>query len=201
MSTYDQLKRKYKKLGFLKYLYFLIRWRLVDFKKLSEFISKEGTILDFGCGIGIFSNLLFLESKKRKVFGYDACKKDIVYANKTIETNNVFFVSNLEKIKEKIKDIIIVDVLHHIPYKEQKEVILKLKNFLITNGRIIIQDIDKNCFPKYLLGYIVDIFRCGKNNIYYNSQEELVNLLEQFNFKVSIISKDKIGHITLIASL
>lgn len=201
MDIYGQLKRKYRKLGFFKYLYFLIRWRLVDFRELNKLISKKGNILDFGCGIGIFSSLLSLEFNERKVFGYDSCEKSIIYAKKTIETDNVFFISKLEKINRKFEDIIIADVLHHIPYQKQKKTILKLKELLTPNGKIVIQDIDKNCFPKYLIGYLVDIIRCGKKNIYYNTQKEFIDLLEKLNFKVNIVSKDKIGHITLIASL
>ena len=201
MYIYGQLKRKYRKLGFLKYLYFLIRWRLVNFEEISGLISKEGNILDYGCGFGILANLLSLESDRRKVFGYDVSEEAILCASKTIEVNNISFISKLKETDIKFKNIILVDVLHHIPYKKQKETILKLKNLLSLNGRIIIQDIDKNCFPEYLIGYLIDIFRCGKKNIYYNTQEELVNLLEKFEFEIDIVSKDKIGHLTLTAGL
>lgn len=201
-SIYHQLKREYRKVGFLNYIYFLIRWRLVDFEKIEQLVSKDGYILDFGCGIGILSNLLALKSQDRIVFGCDTNKNSLKKAKKASQNIiNIKFGTddNLDKIDKKFKNIILIDVLHHIPYKKQEKVLMNLKRKLDVDGRLIIQDIDKGSFPKYLLGYLVDAVRCGKNNIFYHNKNEFIALLEKIGFKVKISSKDNIAHLTLIA--
>ncbi len=198
-DIYSELKKRYKKLGFFSYLYFIIRWQLVNFNKIEKLISKSGNILDFGCGIGILSNLLALTSKERKVVGIDNNRKAIMKGEKVgKDIENINFINSINKTEKKFKDIILIDVLHHIPYKKQKEILINLKERLDINGKLIIQDIDKNSFPKYLIGYLIDVIRCGRKNIFYRSKNQFISLLKELGFKVRILSNNRIAHITFI---
>jgi len=203
IKTYQKLKNRYKKLGLLDYLYFVIRWRLASFDELEQLISKEGKILDFGCGSGILANFLAMNSNQRQVVGIDICQDKINRAKMAGQNiDNVIFTNKkIKEIEEKFDAIIMSDVLHHLPVNEQGQTIFKLKNRLTENGVLIIQDINKKSFPKYLVGWLVDVLSCGYKNIFYRSKEEIIAMLKDSGFNVRTHREDKIAHIIFIANL
>lgn len=202
-TSYQRLKDRYKKLGLFGYLYFFIRWRLASFGKLEALVPKEGKILDFGCGSGILANFLALNSNQREIVGMDIWDEKIKQARRVSqEIENISFVSQeIEDIEGKFNVIVMQDVLHHLPKDEQKQTLLRLKNSLAENGMLIIQDIDKKSFPKYLIGWFVDALFCGYKNISYRSRDEIVEMLKDLGFRVKTTGEDKIAHIIFIASL
>ena len=202
-KAYQRLKEEYKKIGLSGYLYFIIRWQLVSFNKLEELILKKGKILDFGCGRGILSNFLALTSNQRQILGIDICQNKINQAKIASQNiDNVIFTNQrIKEIEEKFDTIVMSDVLHHLPIEEQKEIIIKLRKKLTENGVLIIQDINKKSFPKYLVGWLIDVLFSGYKNIFYRSQEEIIAMLKDSGFKVKIYGEDKIAHIIFIAHL
>lgn len=202
-DIYSELKKRYRKLGFFNYLYFIIRWQLVDFNKIEKLVSKKGNILDFGCGRGILSSFLALNSEDRQVTGIDINQHTIRQAKiVSQDINNITFsTQKIEEIEKKFDVIIMSDVLHHLSRDKHKQIIFKLKDKLTENGKLIIQDIDKKAFPKYLVGWLIDVLFCGRKNIFYRSKEEIINILKEAEFNIKFSKEDKIAHIIFIASI
>lgn len=141
-------------------LYLKIRLMLTPFEKVAEYIPKEGAVYDLGCGYGILSNLMALQSPKRKVVGVDLSKKRIGASSKTIgRRKNIQFVHNdLKEIDlEKCSTIVIYDVLHHMDYKAQEALIQECFNKLGDNGLLVIKDNDTLPQWKYVWNYMHEI--------------------------------------------
>ena len=199
-TAYQQLRNKYRDLGFLEYLYFIIRWRLASFEELEPLILKEGKILDFGCGSGILANLLAFTSDQRQVMGFDICEDKINQAKMVSQDiNNVVFTN--QEPEDKFDVIVMQDVLHHLSRENQKSTILRLRDRLAEDGVLIIQDIDKKSFPKYLIGWLIDVLSGDRKNVFYRSKGEIINMLESSGFKVKTTREDKIAHVIFIANL
>ena len=65
-SAKSRLFDLYSKDGYV-YAFMRIRWWIAYFDKVTEFLPKEGRIVDLGCGYGIFANYMALASDKRDV--------------------------------------------------------------------------------------------------------------------------------------
>lgn len=157
----NKVTKLYENCNIWTKLYLKIRLVLTPFEKVAEYVPKEGAVYDLGCGYGILSNLMALQSPKRKVVGVDLSKKRIAAASKTIgRRKNIQFVhSDLKEIDlEKCSTIAIYDVLHHMDYKAQEALIQECFNKLGENGLLVIKDNDTLPRWKFFWNYVHEIF-------------------------------------------
>lgn len=130
------------------------KWVQEEFMKefFTENKLKGKNVLDFGCGIGYYSN--FFNSLGAKVLGVDPSKKYIDLAKKTfsrnseIEFEELAFEKNSDfnSIKNHYDYIFLSDVFlyYFVPYKKIEltptELLSQLKKKLKNDGRIFIVD-------------------------------------------------------------
>jgi 2-polyprenyl-3-methyl-5-hydroxy-6-metoxy-1,4-benzoquinol methylase len=172
-------------------IYAFLRLKLCPIIKISEYVPAEGNILDLGTGVGLFANLLCLESPKRKVFGIDLSEKRIETAKKVSNKNFQlkFAVGDVNDISIEHYDIItLIDLLHHLPFSEQEELLRKIHERLNKRGMLIIKDLEKHPYWKYLFHYIQDSISYRFSNLHFRSTEEMEVLLEEIGFKVETIT-------------
>ena len=63
-------------------IYFKLRPLIIPFDIIEKHVPKKGTIVDLGCGFGIFANFLAIQSDDRKVIGIHSV--DLVWGLGTI---------------------------------------------------------------------------------------------------------------------
>lgn len=102
--------------------------------------KKESKILDFGCGDGYLSDLIF--AKRYEVIGYDISKNMLQIAKK--RNSRINFIGNETKLYEKKYSSIILNMVIH-DIKNYCLVLTKLMNCLENNGQIILS-IPHPCF-------------------------------------------------------
>lgn len=190
----DEIKNLYNFLGFADRMYIKLRWRLCPFTVLEHFLPKSGKIIDLGCGYGMLANLAALNSAERDVYGFDLSQKRINIAKRTVKNrNNLHFeLKNVRDLKLNSCDAIVMsDFLHHIPYKEQENLIRQAKDKLKKNGILIIQDIDKRPLFKYLFAVTLDNLLNLFPRLYYRKANSFKNMLERNSFSVSVVRVDK----------
>ena len=68
-DIYRQIISAYKNSPLLDRMHVYLRLKTCPFDLVEEKMPMNGIILDFGCGHGIFSHLLALKSKERKIIG------------------------------------------------------------------------------------------------------------------------------------
>ena len=166
---------------------------LCPFKVIEKHLPRRGVIIDVGCGYGLLTNLIALNSNERDVYGYDLSERRINIANKSInKRKNIHFqVKHVKDLKLGFCDAIIMsDFLHHIPYNEQESLINQAHDKLKKDGIMVIQDIGKKPAWKYIFASTLDKLLNGFPELYYSSIENFKNMLEKNGFEVRVVNAD-----------
>ena len=174
--------------SFLSRLYVYIRLKLLPLENIEEVIPKKGLIIDVGCGFGLSSLYFALNSEERKIIGLELDRKRVNIARKAcFGLINVFF-----EVQDFVKDykmrnadcIVMIDLLHHLPFEIQEKVMQECFKRLSENGLLIIKDIDKKPFLKYCWNYIHDKIMTKNGRLYFRKIEDFEKILETIGFKV-----------------
>lgn len=189
-----EVERLYDFLGFFDKAYIKLRWRLCPFYLIEKFLPKKGIIIDVGCGYGLLANYLALKHNERNVYGYDLNQRRIKIANKSIKNRgNIHFeAKDVKMLKLNSCDAIVMsDFLHHIPYKEQKNLARQAHNKLKKGGILMIQDIGRKPLWKYYIAIFIDNVVNFFPKLYYFSSSSFKYMLEKNGFIVNVIRADK----------
>ena len=89
MVSIKRLYQIYKDTGIFNRIYVKIKIRICPFLKLEEFVPKKGRIIDLGCGVGLFANIMALGSRERIIEASDISRRKIDVAEKTIDDKKI----------------------------------------------------------------------------------------------------------------
>lgn len=177
-------------------IYLKFRLRLTPFEKVAEYVPTEGKIYDLGCGYGIFSNIMSLHSPKREVIGIDLSSFRIQVAQKSVKgRKNIKFVcTNLKDIVlEKCGTIVIYDVLHHINYQDQENLIKECFGKLGEKGLLIIKDNDTTPSWKFFWNYLHELLTrflgiTQSDDLSFRTKDGFLKLLFKSGFVVEAVN-------------
>lgn len=174
-SNYFQNKIDYSKNLFWKKIY-------------SEYVKKikPGKILDIGCGLGDF--LQILKKNKWTIYGIDLNKKSVDESKKKLNTNRIFN-KKIEDYSPKIKFKLITmfDLIEHV-YKPDK-ILKKSYKILKKGGYILINTPDTSNWFKKVFGK--NWFQYKEEHLYYFNKKSLILLLKKQGFKIMKIKNTK----------
>jgi 2-polyprenyl-3-methyl-5-hydroxy-6-metoxy-1,4-benzoquinol methylase len=97
----------------------------------------SGKILDYGCGIGLLSEVLLKQFPQAAIDGYDVSVASIERVPKFLKEQGKF-TSDTSFLSPDYDVIVIANVLHHIEPADRKAVIARLQKLIKNNGKIII---------------------------------------------------------------
>lgn len=153
--------------------------------QLEPYVPKSGFIVDLGCGYGILANLLGMLSEERTILGMDLDDYKMRYAGHGIK-NVEFKVADITSTDMPPADsILLIHVLHHLNSLKEQEVLLgtclkKLK----TGGKLLIVEIDRSPWWKFVLTQIADHMLYPGDKIYYRFPQDMLPLLENLSLEV-----------------
>lgn len=176
-------------------LYAYLRFLILPINKIDEIVPKSGTITDYGCGFGIISCYLGLSSKNRKITGIEYNSERVIKAGLVCKDikNVKFEAGNASKIRIKKSDAhLLVDVIHHMPYNGQVFLLNGIIKSMGKNDLIIIKDIGKKPFLKYLWNYVHDKIMTMNDKLYFRDQNWFKSFFEERKMKTEIIRCDNL---------
>lgn len=179
-----------------------LRWIICPFLEMEKLIPSEGVILDVGCGIGIFSNLLSLSSSARNVIGIDTSEEKIKIASATIKgrTNIKFIQGDIRSMEiNDIRGIVMSDFLHHLHYDLQQLILNKLRVRLNKKGILLIKEIDPDDGMRFLMSALSDKLLYPRDKCFFIKQKDLTRYLDTIGFSVHV--KKTLKHILLSTTL
>ena len=188
----------YRNSSLLTKLHILGRLNTCPFGKIEKFVPRNGLIVDYGCGFGIFSHILTSLSSLRNVYGFDVSTVKIKEAKNSLAAlgDNIIFSNDHQQAQGMLSQaecIVMLDVLSYFSDRERENILLCFYDNLKKGAILIIKDIDRNRSLKYAWLYfqelvIVKLLRITKGDFlnFFNS-EYLSCLLERIGFKVSLI--------------
>lgn len=158
-----------------------IRFWTGSFRQIEQFVPKEGTIVDLGCGYGIFANYLGICSSKRKIVGVDKDDQKIKKAYHGLG-NVSLKIGDATKMNFKNLDgLILHDVLHHLDsYREQESLLRKCISMLDEHGVLFVVEIDNYSFWKLALARVTDFILYKGDDVFYRFQRDMLQLLFRF---------------------
>lgn len=188
----------YKNLGW-KSIFAKLRFWDAPFIEVEKLIPKSGTILDLGCGEGLFTNFLALSSSGREILGVDLDKSRIQEADRGVENVKFLYGDATLAQLSKASCIILFHLLHHLnSFKTQEKLLSKCANLLTKNGQLIIVEVEPRFSYKYWLAYFTDHFLVPRlfekkfhTKIYFRKRNEWVRLLKNYGLSCKVISADK----------
>ena len=189
-ELYQRVLNLYSPLGFRTRAFVWGRLMIAPFLEILKYVPQEGTVLDVGCGYGIFSNLLSLSSPSRQVIGLDISEDKIAVAQKTVAgRRNIHFVAG--ETSERLADpnicdaIVMIDLIHHVPYEGQARLIRWSYRRLATHAMLIVKDVDTQPIWKHWCSYLHDIVvNHAWGRLFFVSSETLEGMLRESGFAV-----------------
>lgn len=160
---------------------------------IARLVPQIGTVVDLGCGDGLFTNYLALDSAKRKVIGVEINPQRLKEAEKDIQ-NVKFQRGDILKTNIPAADtILLIHVLHHLSsYEQQVQLIKQCKAKLKKDGKLIIVEIIKRPLLKYVFTWVVDVLiftilfegKFFNLQIFYRSEKKWKEFLKSQGFSV-----------------
>jgi len=193
----------FKKINFCIFLHIFFRYLTIPIKEIEKYLPKQGRILDFGCGYGIFASLIHLSSRQREIVGIDIDHSKIDIANKANpDSKNVVFLNrSINAFKEEAFDaVIIIDVLYLVPPEERKILLKTFYNILKDNGVLVIKTMDPRLKLKFLWNYfqefisvkIIKITKANDRKLYFiKNMSHFKNMLRESMFYTEEIKLDR----------
>ena len=110
----------------------------VKAKYLSNLVGESfsGTVLDYGCGVGLLSGLLKNYLPAARIDGYDVSAASIERVDRTLAARGRF-TSEMSELRENYDVVIISNVMHHVQAHERQATISALQARLARLGKLV----------------------------------------------------------------
>lgn len=195
-----------------KSLFSRIRFWDAPYLEVEKLVPKKGVIVDLGCGEGIFTNFMAIAWPGRKVFGFELDAKRIREANSSLP-NVGFKKADVTRVKiPKCDCIVMFHLLHHLlSFGAQVKLIERSVKSLNKNGKLVIVEVDKKPFLKYLISWLTDHFivawlfekKFFEKNIYFRDRKEWEALFKRLQISFSTIQvhrRKPFSHIAFVCT-
>lgn len=180
-----------------KKIFLWLRWFITPYEKILKDLPEAGTVMDFGCGHGLFSLFLATERPGLQVIGVDHDAGRIRIAQsmaQRAQLPNVQFLSgphiHLEDYTGKLSAVAVIDVLHYFPPDKQAACLQKLQSLLSENGKLLVREtgaeITGRSWFNYLyekLSPLVGITQTEHGKSWLRSSEEWQKYFESLGFQ------------------
>jgi 2-polyprenyl-3-methyl-5-hydroxy-6-metoxy-1,4-benzoquinol methylase len=179
--------------SFITRTYLKIKLKICPLIALEPHFPREGTIIDLGCGNGLFPNILSLGSPDRQVIGIDLDRKKIDVANQTKapDSHITYQEGDVVEAEYPLGDVFtLVDVLYLIPFDKHEIILQKCHRSLPPGGTLIIKEMDTAPRWKYIWNFFQESlavkligFTLGER-FFFRSQEDYLGILKGIGFSV-----------------
>lgn len=185
--------------------YLRVKMRIEKYyQPYNELVPREGEILDLGCGYGFMSYMLSFTSPSRKITGVDHdAGKILVAANCILKNENLDFIcEDIDRYSFGNKDaILLVDVLHYLPQKNQEELLNRCIEKLNPGGMILVREADSKEEKRHKRTKLTEVFSTrilGFNKtineskeLYFTSLENISRIIDTQGLKMEVIREPK----------
>jgi 2-polyprenyl-6-hydroxyphenyl methylase/3-demethylubiquinone-9 3-methyltransferase len=204
--TNVQILARYKDINLLESVHMSIRYQRCPFDAIEACVPRKGLILDFGCGHGLLTNLMALESREREVIGLDASEHKIKMARKSVDGQiNITFVrGELDDLGPKLFDgVTIIDVLYLLSPQNQVALLQNIRKRLKTDGVLIIKEIPAIKGLNFKVAYLKEVIQVSVlrrtlgEALTYRTEEQWMLLLHQMGYAVKTARLNTRAHSTL----
>ena len=119
------------------------QYKIYHLRKIlaSQKFSASSTlkVLDYGCGVGLFSQALYREMPDMTLHGFDVSEESIRNVPDELRISSNIFTSKLDDLDDNYDAALLLTVLHHVlPKNERHTVMQNIYSRLRPGGKLII---------------------------------------------------------------
>lgn len=201
------LKSKHLNAGFLDRLKIHYRPLICPYVSLINMVRPGDKVGDVGCGSGQFF-LLSAFAKPSALYGIEISDKLIYNANNLLSDSKINEIRfdkydgiHFPEHLQQMDIIFLIDVLHHVPKKNQKQFLINLSATMKKGARLVIKDIDAANVLVYF-NKVHDIIFAGEigNEL---PAENVQALLRSYGLEIAHVKKRTMyvyPHYTVVAT-
>jgi 2-polyprenyl-3-methyl-5-hydroxy-6-metoxy-1,4-benzoquinol methylase len=148
--------------------------------------TELGDTIDAGAGRGQLSLCLLELGKVKRLTGFDLDERKIALARRAGGDDATFAVVDLAQAElEPADTILLVDVLHYLPQREQDELLERAARNLRPGGRLLVRDANRRAGASSLLTRALERLASAtgwhrsRSKLCFRSADELVGTLER----------------------
>jgi SAM-dependent methyltransferase len=173
--------------------YCVLRFRIIRGRFLEEirqFLPREGTVFEVGCGFGLFGLYFARVCPALRVLGVDVDERRIALADKARRRlgveNAAFDVGDARSVElpDELDGCYMLDLLHHVPRPVAKALIRQVYARLRPGGVFVVKDVDTRPRYKMAFTWMLDVLMTRGELPRYWSAADLTEALEREGFGV-----------------
>jgi SAM-dependent methyltransferase len=159
------------------------RWWHASMPAVEACVLREGTILDLGCGHGIFANLMGLRAQGRRILALEKNAEKAALARGRVANVIVEDRDILDEGFPTVDAVTLIDVLHHLSsYDEQAVILDAVHRVLVPGGQLVLKEVTRSRPVRYRLTYVLDRMAYPRDTFYFRRHEEFLGMLEERGF-------------------
>lgn len=164
--------------------------RLRFLEEVGQYLPTSGTILDVGCGFGLFSLYFAASHPDRRIHGFDLNPRRVETARKSAERlglkNVSFHAENAVNWRgdQEFDAAYMLDIVHHVPRASVDGLLSELRNKMSPNGVLVVKDVADRPAYKALFTWLLDKAMDFRTPVHYWSMDELSGLLRSKALRV-----------------
>jgi 2-polyprenyl-3-methyl-5-hydroxy-6-metoxy-1,4-benzoquinol methylase len=166
----------------------ILRQRFLD--EIGQYLPASGSVLDIGCGFGLFSLYYASTGPGRLVRGIDLNPRRIGMARRAATRlgleNVVYEELDARHFKgdSPVSAAYMLDIVHHLPDDAVPSLLRELHRAIAPGGLLMVKDVDTRPAPKRWFTWALDKLMNPRAPVRYWSSEELTGALGDVGFTV-----------------
>lgn len=173
--------------------YCLIRFRIIRgrfLEEIAQFLPSRGSVMEIGCGFGLFGLYFARAHPDLRIHGVDLDKGRIEAAKRArdrLGIDNIDFEvadARTVAIPAGLDAIYMLDILHHLPPDSALELLRSCRSVLAPGSVLIIKDVDTRPRYKTAFTWLLDVIMTGGERPVYWSRQHMLRELRGLGFTV-----------------
>ncbi len=166
----------------------ILRQRFLD--EIGQYLPDTGSVLDIGCGFGLFSLYYAATGPGRLVRGVDVDRRRIAMARRAAARlaldNVVYEEGDARDFKgdTEVSAAYMLDIVHHVPPAAVPPLLRQLHRAVAPGGLLLVKDVDTRPAAKRWFTWTLDKVMDRRAPVRYWSAEELAAALDTAGFTV-----------------
>ena len=179
----DPIIRAYSRGRFL-----ILRQRFLD--EIGQYLPAEGSILDIGCGFGLFSLYYAQLLPGARLSGLDRSARRVGLAREAARrlglANVEYRVGDARDYRARSEHAAtyMLDIVHHVPPGTVEPLLREIHQGLRPGGALIVKDVDTRPAYKRWFTHALDLAMDPGGRVHYWPADELQALLGRVGFRV-----------------
>lgn len=190
----ERLKRIYASVRGLTGVLIRNRPFVCPFEELLLWVPTESTLLDIGCGTGVFAMLAAETRKLNRVVGVDVSNRSIEIAQRAVPEVSLEVEFRAVSAKDSNftvfeNDVVsCIDVLHHVGADGQRQFVSQIASAVRSGGRLVMKDLSPDPPWKAFANRAHDLL-LSRQFVQYRNPEEIAAWLEADGLTVKTASR------------